>query len=162
DLFFSRQIGLNKGRVIPIIAGGRLTGRVGKTTIGLLNMQTGDDAVSSTPRTNFTVLRVRRDILRRSTVGAMMTSRSQSLSVPGRSNQAYGIDGAFSFREAVNVNGYVARTDTPGASGRQDSYQGRLDYNADRYGLEIDHLYIGDHFNPEAGFVQRPNIRRTF
>lgn len=161
DLFFSRQIGLNKGRVIPIIAGGRLTGRVGKTTIGMLNMQTDDEAVSRTPKTNFTVLRVRRDLFRRSTVGAMMTGRSQSLSAPGRSNQAYGIDGAFSFREAINFNGYVARTDTAGAAGRQDSYQARLDYNADRYGLEVDHLYIGDRFKPEVGFVQRPNIRRT-
>ena len=162
ELFFTRRIGLSGGRAVPIIAGGRLTGRVGRTTLGAINIETGEDVASGTPRTNFSVLRVRRDILRQSTVGAMMTSRSQSLRAAGASSQAYGVDAAFTFGEAVSVNGYFAHTTTPGKTGRQDSYQARLDYDADRYGFEVDHLYIGEEFNPEAGFVLRPNIRRTF
>ena len=161
DLFFSRQIGLNRGRVIPIMAGGRLTGRVGKTTIGMLNMETDAEETSRTKRTNFSVFRVRRDLLRRSIVGAMYTGRSESIRAPGHANHAIGVDGAFSFFDNVNLNGYVARSVTSGAAASQLSYQTRLDYNADKYGLELDHLFVGKDYNPEVGFVQRPDIRRT-
>ena len=44
-LFFSRRIGLNQvgtqNRVVPINAGGRLTGKIGRTTVGLLNVYAG-------------------------------------------------------------------------------------------------------------------------
>ena len=42
-LFYSRRIGLNDGQPVPIIAGGRLTGRVGRYSLGVLDIQTGDD-----------------------------------------------------------------------------------------------------------------------
>jgi hypothetical protein len=161
DLFFSRQIGLNRGRVIPIIAGARLTGKVGRTTVGMLNMLTDDEAVSRTEMTDFSVLRVRQDVLRRSTIGAMYTGRSESLRAPGHANHAVGVDGAFSFYESININGFYMRSHTADAGGREDSYQGRFEYNADRYGLELNHLFVGDTFNPEVGFVQRPDIRRS-
>ena len=49
-LFYSRRIGLNRGRVIPLDVGGRLTGNVGAMRLGLLNIQTGDESLSGTPR----------------------------------------------------------------------------------------------------------------
>jgi hypothetical protein len=161
ELFFSRQIGLNRGRIVPIIGGGRLTGKVGRLSIGALNIQTDDEQSSATPQTNFTVFRVKQDVLRRSSVGAMFTGRSQSTRAPGSSNEAYGIDGTFSFYENVNLTGYYARTATDGLSGNHESYFSRFDYNADRYGLQVDHLLVGDAFNPEVGFVRRDDMRRT-
>ena len=47
--------------MVPILAGGRLTGRVGKYSLGLLNMQTRESG--SEPANNFTVIRVKRNIL---------------------------------------------------------------------------------------------------
>src|SRR4029434_4711860 len=41
-LFFSRRIGLSQGQSVPVVAGGRLTGTVGKYGIGALNIQTDD------------------------------------------------------------------------------------------------------------------------
>ncbi len=161
ELFFTRQIGLNRGRVIPIIAGGRVTGRMGHTTIGALNMQTDAEVASATPKTNFTVLRVRQDVLKRSSLGAMFTGRSESLRAPGHANTTVGIDGAFSFINYLNLNGFYMRSRTPGLTGSETSYQGRAEWNADRYGFELNHLFVGDAFNPEVGFVQRPDIRRT-
>ena len=76
-MFYSRRIGLNRGRVVPIDVGGRLTGKIGGWGVGLLNIQAGDEAASSSPSTNFTVVRIKRDILRRSTIGAMFTNRNQ-------------------------------------------------------------------------------------
>jgi len=49
----------------------------------------------------------------------------------------------------------------PGATGDQSSYRGRFDYAHDRYGLQLDHLRVGDDFNPEVGFTRRTNFRRT-
>jgi hypothetical protein len=114
QLFYSRRIGLNSGAVIPIDVGGRLTGKLGRTTIGALNLQTADEDLSLTPSTNFTVLRVRRDILRRSVIGAMLTNRSQSALVPGESNMAFGVDGTFSFFNDLTTSGYFAQSNTGG------------------------------------------------
>ena len=75
-LFYSRRIGLEAGQAVPIRGGGRLTGRVGRYTIGLINIQTGEDEATAAQPTNFSVVRVRRDILRRSSVGLLMTGRT--------------------------------------------------------------------------------------
>jgi hypothetical protein len=160
-LFYSRRIGLNRNRVIPITAGGRLTGKVGAFGIGVMNIQTGDEELSGTPDTNFTVLRVKRDILRRSTIGAMFTNRSVTVNETG-SNQAFGVDAAFSFYQNVNFGAYYARTDTPGRDGDNESYQAKFDYGADRYGARVEFLKVGDDFNPEIGFVRRADFNRSF
>ncbi len=159
-IFYSRRIGLQGGQAVPILGGGRLTGKIGAFDVGALNIQTGDEAVSRARDTNFTVLRVKRDLLRRSSVGAIATNRSLSLSGDG-SNRVYGADATFSFFDSVNLLGYYARTRTTGVSGRDTSYQARFDYGADRYGLEVDHLLVEDDFRPEVGFLRRDNFRRT-
>ncbi|MDA1092169.1 MAG: DUF5916 domain-containing protein [Acidobacteria bacterium] len=169
-VFFSRRIGLESGSTVPIIAGGRVTGKVGDFSVGAVNIQTddvqGDDISNSGIRgTNFTVLRVKRDILRRSSIGGIFTNRS--VSVQGDdSNRALGVDGAFSFYENVNFNGYYARTQTPTADGsldeHNDSYQTAFVYNGDLYALGVDHLLVGENFNPEVGFLRRNDFRRTF
>ena len=159
-LFFSRRIGLQGGEVVPILAGGRLTGKVGAFDVGALNIQTDDETLSGAQTTNFTVLRVTRDVLRRSTVGGIFTNRSVSLVGDG-SNQVYGLDGRFAFFDDVNLQGYVARTRTPGRRDRDASYLGQFGYGGDRYGLDVAYLIIEEHFTPEIGFVRRDNIRRT-
>ena len=72
--------------------------------------------MSATPDTNFTVVRVKRDILRRSTIGAMFTNRSVSACCGTGSNQAYGVDAAFSFYQNVTIGAYCARTEHAGAA----------------------------------------------
>jgi hypothetical protein len=160
QVFYSRRIGLNRNRVIPIDVGGRVTGKVGRTGLGLMNIETGDESISKTPATNFTVLRVKQDILRRSSVGAMFTNRSVGLVTPG-SNQAYGVDSTFSFFQNINLGGYYAKTATAGLTGDDESYLGRFEYGGDRYGARTDYLKVGDHFNPEVGLVRRADFRRS-
>ena len=160
-VFFSRRIGLDAGQTVPILAGGRLTGKVGDFTVGALNIQTDDVASAGAASTNFTVLRVKRDILRRSRIGGIFTGRSVS-TVGDGSNEAFGLDAAFSFYDNVNFNGYYARTKTPGLDGDDESYQTAFTYNGDLYAVGIDHLRVGDNFNPEIGFLRRDDFRRTF
>ena len=159
-LFFSRRIGLQDGRAVPIRAGGRLTGKAGPYSIGVLNVQT--EQAGGAAATNFSVARVKRDILRRSAVGALFTGRSVSLDGAG-SNQVYGVDGLFSFYDNLNVTTYFAESRLPGVS-RDDamSYQAKLDYRGDRWGFLAERLGVGADFRPEVGFVRRHDFRRNF
>jgi hypothetical protein len=160
-LFYTRRIGLNGGRVIPINAGGRLTGKLGPYAIGLMNIQTGAESASQTDATNFTVVRLKRDVLRRSAIGVMATSRSVS-AIGSGSNHAYGADGTFSFFENLSLGTYWARTASTGVSGDDQSWQGRFDYNADRYGAKTEFLSVGRNFRPDVGFTRRTDFRRSF
>ena len=160
-LFFSRRIGLNEGRTVPIQGGGRLTGKVGPYSIGLLDVQTGSESAAGTAPTNFAVARLKRDVLRRSAVGALFTGRSVSTEAPGAS-YTYGVDGVFSFYDNLNVNTYLARTETPGRRGDDASYQGQLEYSGDRWGFVVERLGVGANFNPEVGFLRRDDFRRSF
>ena len=159
-LFYSRRIGLGGAQVVPILGGGRVTGKVGPFDVGALGIRTGNETGTSADDTTFTVLRVKRDLLRRSSIGAIVTHRSVSLDGAG-SNAAYGADASFSFFDDLNLLGYYARTRTSDRNDRDSSYQARLDYGGDRYGFELDHLLVERNFAPEVGFLRRDNFRRT-
>jgi len=161
-LFYSRRIGLNRGRVVPIDVGGRLTGKIGAFGVGVMNIQAGDEGTSASPATNFTVVRAKRDILRRSTIGAIFTNRNESSVTAGGDNQAYGVDAAFGFYQNVSLAGYFAQTRTTGLTGDNDSYQGKFDWAPDRYGVSASVLKVGKDFNPEVGFLRRTNFTRSF
>ena len=160
-LFYSRRIGLEESTVVPLVGGGRLTGKVGAFDVGALNIQTDGEETSRAVPTNFTVVRLKRDILRRSSIGALFTNRSVSVTGDG-SNQAYGADATFSFYDNVNILAYVAKTSTPGLDGEDLSYQGRFVYGGDRYGFQAEHLLVEDNFEPEVGFLRRHNFRRSY
>ena len=167
-VFFSRRIGLQEQQTVPIVAGGRLTGKVGRMSVGALNIQTGDEMNVGARATNFTVVRMKADILRRSRIGGMYTRRSVATNAlgadPGRpgANEVYGADASFAFYDNVMFNGYYARTRTAGRTGDDASYQAAFTYNGDLYGVQVDHLLVGRNFNPEIGFRPREDFRRTY
>jgi hypothetical protein len=166
QLFYSRQIGLVGSTAVPIIGGGRLSGRTGRYTIGLLNIVSDDATISSLPRrevpiTNFAVVRVRRDVLRRSYIGGMFTGRSAS-QTGGSANEAYGLDGTFNLKTNIAMVGYFARSHTSGVTRDDRSYKGSFDYQGDRYGVLADYTTVEKNFNPGIGFVPRPDMRRGF
>ncbi len=107
------------------------------------------------------MLRVNRDVLKRSRVGVIATRRA-----PGTTgvtdNVAYGADAAFNFFSDLAMTGYWAKTDTAGTIGHGTSYRSALNWNADRTGLQLEHLYVGEQFNPEIGFVRRSAFRRSY
>jgi Domain of unknown function (DUF5916)/Carbohydrate family 9 binding domain-like len=162
-MFYSRRIGLYQDHEVPLNVGGRLTGRAGKYSVGVLNIQTGDkEEEFGAPATNFSVVRAKRDVLRRSSIGLLFTNRSESTIGTG-ANRAYGIDGTFAFFENLQINAYWAGTDTEGLASRDDaSYRGQLDYSGDRYTVQLEHLKIGDDFNPEVGFLRRDDMVREY
>jgi hypothetical protein len=159
-LFFSRRIGLSAGQVVPVAAGGRVTGKAGRFTIGALNIQTRDKPEAGALATNFTAARVKWDILRRSNIGLLATRRAPALGTG--TNVALGADIALLLLQSITFNGFYATTSTPGVHDGNSSYRAKFDYLGDRYGLIAETLMVGERFNPEVGFVRRTDIQRNF
>jgi hypothetical protein len=162
-LFFSRRIGLSGGQSVPIVVGGRINGTVGPYNIGILNIQTEEKEEADAVGTNFTVLRVKRSILRRSNIGLLVTNRSPAASGDD-SNLAVGAEANFAFFRSVTFSSYYALTrsrDHDDTDGDESSYRARFEYSSDRHGLTGEHLLVGDAFNPEVGFVRRSDFRRS-
>jgi hypothetical protein len=167
-LFYSRRNGLEGAQVVPLDVGGRTTGRIGRFTLGAINIQTGevDDPdgagpLREVPSTNFSVFRLKRDLLRKSSVGLIATNRTVASSGDG-GNQAYGVDGTFGFFENLNINTYWAWTETKDRRDDAVSYRAQLDYPGDRYAVQVERIAIGRDFNPEIGFVRRGDMVRDF
>ncbi len=161
-LFFSRRIGLiaegpNKGELVPIIAGAKFTGRVGPYSLGVIEMQT--DSELGTRGSNFGVFRLKRDVLERSSVGAIFTNRQSTQA--GDYNRVFGIDSNFVFAENLNLQGFLAKTETPGLPGDDWSTFGRILWSSDSLLMGAEQLYVQRDFNAEIGFVPRPDQRKT-
>jgi hypothetical protein len=133
---------------------------VGPLDVGALNIVTSEVGDIGADMTNFSVLRLRGDILRRSNVGALYTRRSRSLVSPGAS-ETYGADASFSFFEDLYLSGYFARSRVPAVDSLDISYQGRLSYDGDQAGFAASHLLVEDEFNPEVGLVRRAGFRQS-
>ncbi|MGE0446884.1 MAG: DUF5916 domain-containing protein [Vicinamibacterales bacterium] len=160
-IFYSRRIGLQQGGQVPLRLGGRLTGRVGKFAVGAITMRTGESETLHTPGTAFSVLRLKRDILRRSAIGAIVTSRSRQEGRTGR-NDVAGVDGLFNFYTNLSINTLWARSLSTDAAGTGNTYRAQLDYSGDRYAVQAEHLTVEANFRPDMGFLRRNDIRKNF
>ena len=162
-VFYSRRIGLSSGgQAVPIEAGGRVSGRVGRYSVGLLNIQTDDAPLARTPSTNFSVVRLRRDVLRRSNVGLIMTHRAPG---EGEANTVFGLDANMAFFQNVIVQGFWSASQTSDAGGslaERSSYRGEFEYNGDRYGARLEHLAVGERYDPQIGFLRRQAFVRNY
>lgn len=160
DLFFSRRIGLSDaGTPIPIQAGARVAGKSGRNNIGVLDIQT--DNFFATPGANFLVTRYSRDVLKRSRVGAIFINKDNVDDPTGHFNRTMGVDANLAPSANMQIQGYVAKTDTPGKSGNDMAMFGRIAYRDPKWNLYLNYLDVDQNFNAEAGFVQRTGIRTT-
>lgn len=159
-LFFSRRIGLSNGQSVPVIAGGRVTGKAGAFDVGALTIRTDDKPAAGAVSTSFSAVRLRRNILRRSSVGAIATGRWPAVAGDGRSGTA-GVDAYLRFFQDVEANLFWAATSSPRLSGHTTSYRGQFIYGGDRYGFELDRVVVGSNFSPEIGFVRRADVGFT-
>ena len=154
ELFFSRRIGIDTlGNPVPIIGGGRVTGRVGGLTVGALQIFT--DAIASVqPTMSYSVARVSRELSARSRVGAIAVQRIATGDAGDR-NRAYGIDGRVGVGEAWTFDWWGAKTETPGLPGDDDAYSARAAYQTAAWSNSVRFMQLGDAFNPEVGFLNR-------
>ena len=158
DLFFSRRIGINdSGTLLPIQGGARLTGKARGVNVGLLNMQT--EQVGGSSANNFTAARVNKDLRNRSSLGAMFVNRAGTGESAGNNNynRTYSVDGKLGLKEAVTLSAFGARTQTPGLSGEDYAYSSAFEYRTRTYETNFSYAEVGDNFNPEVGFLERPD-----
>ncbi len=162
-VFFSRRIGLQNNVVVPILGGARLLGRGGGYQVGALHMRSEAEPAAGALVTDFSVLRLNRDVLKRSRVGVIATRRGPQLGGGGE-NYAYGVDTQLNPLTELQINSFWSATaDSTGhASRAQQSYRGQFNWNADATGLQVDHLFVGEDFNPEIGFLRRRAFTRTY
>jgi hypothetical protein len=163
-LFYSRRIGLDdSGREVPLLFGARMAGRTGKYAIGLMNVETGETTLPNggsdlfVPRANYTVVRAKRNILGKSSVGGIFVNRQGG---PGAAfNRGVGADLGLSFGSAATLTGMLAKTFSPGSSGR--NLAGVLDvaYRTDAFNAGLTYLDIGEKFDAAMGFIPRTDIR---
>ena len=159
DLFFSRRIGLSEtGQPIPIVGGARLAGKAGRHNIGLLDIQT--DSAFNRPGDNFLIARYGSDVLKRSRVGAIFINK-ETLGGDAHYNRTMGADANLVLGRNLQVNSYVAKTQTPGLNGQDMAFFGRIAYRDPAWNVWVNYLDVQDNFNAEVGFVQRRGVRTT-
>lgn len=163
--FFSRRIGLSaEGEPVPLLAGAKLTGRVGRINLGLLDVAT--DELGALSGQNLAVVRASVNVLSESQAGVIFTAGD-----PGSDgdNALAGAD--FSWRtrrfrgdRVLRFDAFVLATrDEP--EGDQDSVDGHavglsIDYPNDTVEAELTVQEISADFRPDLGFVRRRGIRR--
>ena len=161
-VFFSRRIGLQNSQVIPILGGARLLGRGNGFQVGALQMRTEAIDAANAPASDFSVVRVNRDILKRSRVGMIATRRGPGAS-GGDDGYSYGVDSTINPLEELAINTYWAGSSgTAGTVNDRSSYRANVTWNADLTGLQVEHMFLGDAFNPEVGFLRRTAFRRSY
>jgi hypothetical protein len=171
DFFFSRRIGLSAaGLPIDIVGGGRLSGKIGGWSVGVLDIQV-DEVENAAGENigganNFSTVRVQREI-GRSSYGAIFVNRQGTgdLSRGEDWNRAYGVDANWQMSRNQRLAAFVGRTDTPEdrATGPKGSdYSGRAFYNFTNNLWQVSGGFsqVGENFNPEVGYLPRRGYRR--
>ncbi|MBG6131222.1 hypothetical protein IWQ47_002910 [Aquimarina sp. EL_43] len=160
QLFYSRTIGINSGRLTPIIGGVRLTGQVRNADVGFLSLQTegvnlGDEGSVSSE--NFSVLRFRNKVLNdKSFVGFMATNRLRK----DYFNTAIGFDGVFSLPKSLYFIPSVSTTVEKDTNDYDLAENSRVSLVLDKRkqdGLfyRAAYEFSGKQYNPGMGFLLR-------
>jgi len=160
-LFHSRRIGLSDSREpLPIGGGARLSGRIGRYEVGLMEMQTLREGNS--PAENFAVARVRRSVFTRSDVGFIFVNRqATSLSAGESYSRAGGVDANFRF-DRLQVNAYAALTEDPGPDGDRSIGTVQVGWRDPVFDFSVLGKHVGGDFRPEVGFVSRTDVNQWF
>ena len=161
--FFSRRIGLPFDRENPepldIDIGAKLSGRLGRYTMGILNTQMA--AGQGIGAKNLSAARVAMDIQEESRIGAMATYGNPN---SGDDNGVAGIDYRYRdsnlFGSQVFVaDAYVMKSFSQGIDSNDLAYGLTLEFPNDRWNARVKYQEIQENFNPALGFVNRSGIR---
>ena len=159
--FFSRRIGLLSGEEVPIDAGLKLTGKIGRTDIGVLYVRTRDAAVA--PGKNFFVGRVKQNLLQQSYVGAIYTDGNPAAP---ESSRTYGADlhlgtsSIFGREQTLWFDAFGVRSKNEAIPNRDMAYGFSAEYPNDLVRGELFWREIQENFSPALGFAPRTNVRQ--
>jgi hypothetical protein len=75
-------------------------------------------------------------------------------------NRGFALDYNIAFGHAVRMEGFVAKTFSPGLTGKDWAANLNFNYNTDFWSVYLMYLDIGEDFNAEMGYVPRPDQRK--
>lgn len=142
QLVYSRQIA-------NPIAGGKLTGKLGRAGVALLS------ALDDTPGDNalFNIARLRADYGGNSVAGLTVTDRRQG----SQSNTVVAADNRFVFQKLYYFETQLGQSVTSDTGGTRSApiWKAELDRTGRVWGFNYQFAGIGDRFRSDAGFVPR-------
>lgn len=154
-MFFSRRVGIGPEGEVPIVGGGRVTGRVGAQTVGLMTVAT--DAAGGRDGELFSVARFKRDVGDANYVGAMITDRRGE----GPANTVGGVDARFVLHPTLVFEAFASKGRTEGTGGDGGAWLGSLNFTTDRWGGFAQVFQVDPDAVAAAGFITRTDIRRS-
>ncbi|MBZ5551680.1 MAG: carbohydrate binding family 9 domain-containing protein [Acidobacteriia bacterium] len=179
NLFFTRRIGaaLPDGEPQRILAGAKITGKMGAYKIGFLDAGTVErnffdpDNVNPSnpaspnnfdaPAANFFVLRVARDILKKSSIGFITVNRDQQNTTASFSERATGVDANFLFGDHITWSTQLAVSSSPrfrGSLGKRIAEDSQFAYNSKQWEYHLHLKSLGEKFDVEQiGFEPETN-----
>ena len=155
SVFYSRSIGIEDEREVRLLGGGKLTGKVGAYSVGALNMTTA--ASGEIPMTNFSVLRMQRDILSDSTVGFILTNRQSDFGSDYHRNG--GIDLFFRPHDQWRMRAMTVGSWSPDPEERDMAWYLSNNWRNKHFRVNASYLDIGPQFTSKMGFMHRRDIR---
>ncbi len=169
-LFYSRRIGLEAGTKIPILFGSKIAGKEGRVSIGGLNVLTDSESFVDdgdtvrVHRTNYSVVRMRRDVFARSNVGFIAVNKQIDDPINGwnRYNRAGGLDFNYSPTPNLNFQAFAARTWDSQIGDADDARFVSMNYRGSRYWARLKFLDVEEQFEPAMGFINRRSGLKGF
>lgn len=160
--FFSRRIGLYRGTEVPIIAGGKVNGRIGKTAFAGLGVHTKsfENNNESYDASTMGVMRVRQNIFKESSIGII-----GSVGDPLGRNGSWmsGVDFTYQTTRFNGDKNFIAGawalyTDRDDLMNDKSAFGFKIDYPNDKWDVAAVYSRIGEQFDPSLGFVPRKGV----
>lgn len=169
--FFSRRIGTSQDTVTgnniqnTIYGGARVSGKLNeKLRVGLLSMMTAPQRENDLPTFNYTVLAAEQVVFDRSNIGFIFVNK-QAIDADdfGETEDRYDRVAGLEYRLSSKNNKWSGKTSfmkaiTPNDTDHKFSHFTQVQYNLRKYRLEWAHLFVGNGFDAETGFVPRRDI----
>ncbi len=161
QLFFSRQIGIDpvRGQQVPINGGAKLTGTIGRLSLGVMDVDTRSSGPN--PYANYAVVRLKESLWGGSYVGVMGIDK-RSGNVLDAYNQTGGVDSRLVFHRNIVFRGHLAETQSPGKYSGDSDVGADLTYSSNWLEATVARRKIGPNFNPELGFIETADSDREY
>ncbi len=157
--FFTRRIGLFRGQEVPLLAGARIGGRVGRASFGALTVRAGQrDTV--VPATTLLAARIRQNVLQESSIGLIATTGDPE-GRPGA--RLLGADATFRTSRLFGDRNLVVaawglRSDRDSLRGDRDAWGFAAAYPNNMLAAQVLYKRLGTGFDPSLGFVPRRGV----
>ncbi len=158
--FHSRRIGLLSGTEVPLVVGGKLSGRVGNTNLGVLAVRTNDVSELVTDAT-MGVVRIKQNILEESSIGMIAT-----VGDPENLQGAWTLGTDFIYQTSrfrgdknFSVGAWFVVANRDDLEGDKTATGLKIDYPNNDWDISFSYTRIGESFDPSLGFVSRRRMQ---